>query len=163
MSGRRSAALVAVAAGGLVLTALVWPEGAATLASVLVGVVLLAVAFEAVHHLATRLPLPDRSAFDRRRPAVTTALPGDLSSLSEELNRLSPHKPLPGSVHWRLQRAIVRRLAVRHHVDVTTPQGLTTAQSLLSPAAFELVTSRADRPSLRGHQVPQLIDQLENL
>lgn len=155
---------VAIAAGVLGGLALVWPEAARPLVSVLAGIILAAVAIEALMAIISRVPQPVLpSAFHRRDTRTTPELPGELTSILRSMEGAATRRRVPQPAIWALRRVAVERLALRHGRRVSE-QDAEWVRPIVSSALFHvLITDSTQQHRLRGEDFAVLLDEVEAL
>lgn len=155
---------VAIAAAVLGPLAIVWPQAARPLVTVLAGVVLTAVALEAYIAIVSRVPHPPtRSAFDHRPTRTAQELPGELTSVVNGMKGFDPRRPVPAPAYWALRRIATDRIALRHGRRVSD-NDTAWLHRLVSPELFTVLTAdSSSKHVVRGDAFATLLTEIEAL
>lgn len=160
----RTANWIATCAGLLGVLAVMWPEAARPLISVLAAGVLVTLAIGAIVLLARRLPRPAKaSAFNERRRRTTDMLPSELLRITNGMVGTRLHKPVPDPTYWTLRRIASDRVALRHGRRLRDGEDASWLVPHVSADLFRVLTLDSDRNTVLGNALPSLIAEVENM
>jgi len=161
---------IAVLAGVGATLALVWPEAARPIISIVVGVVLVVLAIVVVRAMLSRLPHPHAgSPFDRPQRAEDELLPSELLRITNAIGPVRPNRSLPDSAIWTLRRIAADRLFHRHGRRVPDAHhrdrdgDVSWLVPLVSPALLRILHDDVDRRGIPDGALPDLITEVEQL
>lgn len=155
-------ALGVVAAGGaaMALVALVLPQAARPMVSLIIALGLATVAFVVVRQLARGAGNLE-SPFDHRVPSTSGDWPTELQGLLRDVQAIRSNDSIPMLLADRLRRCALRRLRERHGVELRTEHDWRRLGAMVSPDLYLVLTG--DVAGVTGGSVAELVDEVERL